>query len=482
MRFQPTIPALSIVVLAFVTVTRAADPPNADAKPDVTTISLTLRPADSPRPALRYRFQTSFLEEQPGNAAPLWLRGMLAVDEKRFGQDRAREMDRWLDKPLSQLTLDEKQLMGQYALHTSLEQAARRRTCDWNLPFADTRFVDMLLPEVSKAREIGRWIAVDARRKLADGEIDKALDSVKIGFTLARHTNAGETLINALVAGLIVETQCRQIESLVELEKAPNLYWALTDLPRPIIEVGPALRIESATPYYLFPSLKHAGDLENLTQEQADRMLYGLITEFSDSYKFMGLEGQPTLEQKAWMNRATAMAMVLAGSGTARKEMLARGWTEKKLDSLSPSHVILVHTIQTYDELQDELFKAARLPYAEAAPVVERAMKELKAAKSREVLPLAATLLPAFDRTFASVARTQQHVDLLRTIEAIRLYAAKHDGRLPQRLEQITEVPVPTDPVTGKAFSYTLDGETGTLEGATAIGKPKRVYRLRVAK
>jgi hypothetical protein len=410
---------------------------------------------------------------------------MFELDEKRFSQDRHREIDRWLANPLSELTKDDKETMSEYGrLPVSLEQAVRRRNCDWGLPFADTRFVDMLLPEVSKARDLGRWTAVHARLQMSRGDIDKTIESLRTGFTLARHTNGGETLINALVAGLIVELQCRQIESLVELPGAPNLYWALTELPRPIVQLWPALHIEGATPYYLFSSLKHAPNLATLTREQADRSLHGLIAEFSDSFKFMGLEGQPTLEQKAWMNRATATAMVMANAGAARKEMLARGWAEQKLDELSTSQMLLIHTMRTYEELHDELFKAARLPYYEAAPSIERASKDLAAARQREALPLASTLLPAVNRVFATAARTQQHVDLLRCVEAVRLYAARHDGQLPARLEGITEVPLPIDPVSGKPFAYKVEGDTATLEGATAeaSGKARRVYRLRIAR
>jgi hypothetical protein len=484
MRHSHSLAACSIGLFVLSTAAVAADPPKADAKPETVTISLSVRPAVLPRPALRYRFQTGFLEESPGNAAPLLLKAMFEIDERRFGEDRRREIDRWLSKPLSELTKDERERMGQYGMHVSLEQAARRRHCEWSLPFADTRFVDMLLPEISRSMDLGRWIAVNARFQLAHGEIDKALDALRIGFTTARHTNASETLISALVAAAIVEAQCRQIESLVELPGAPNLYWALTDLPRPIIELGPALRIESVTPFYFFPSLKQvaAPKLERMTREEADRMLHGLIAEFADSYKYMGLEGPPTLEQKAWMNRTTATAMVMAKAAAARKEMLARGWSQKKLEALSTSQILLLHIVQTYEEVRDELFKAATLPYFQAAPSVERAMQELDRARSREALPLSSTLLPAFNTAFARMAHTQQHIDLLRCIEALRHHAARHDGRLPERLEQITEVPLPIDPVSGKPFSYKLDGNTATLEGAIAVGKRKRAYRLRLAK
>jgi hypothetical protein len=52
----------------------------------------------------------------------------------------------------------------------------------------------------------------------------------------------------------------------------------------------------------------------------------------------------------------------------------------------------------------------------------------------------------------------------LRVIEALRMYAADHDGALPAKLADIEEVPVPTNPATGKPFVYRLDGAKAILE------------------
>jgi hypothetical protein len=54
---------------------------------------------------------------------------------------------------------------------------------------------------------------------------------------------------------------------------------------------------------------------------------------------------------------------------------------------------------------------------------------------------------------------------VLRVFEAIRLYAANSEGKLPQRLNDITEVPVPNDPVTNEAFVYRRDPDKAFLEG-----------------
>jgi hypothetical protein len=58
-----------------------------------------------------------------------------------------------------------------------------------------------------------------------------------------------------------------------------------------------------------------------------------------------------------------------------------------------------------------------------------------------------------------------RQIAALRCVEAIRLYAAAHDGKLPAKLADITEVPVPVDPVNGKEFDYKLKEGKATLYG-----------------
>lgn len=56
---------------------------------------------------------------------------------------------------------------------------------------------------------------------------------------------------------------------------------------------------------------------------------------------------------------------------------------------------------------------------------------------------------------------------MLRLLEALRLYAAQHDARLPDRLDDVTEVPIPIDPVTGRPFEYRRDGAKARLQAPT---------------
>ena len=66
-------------------------------------------------------------------------------------------------------------------------------------------------------------------------------------------------------------------------------------------------------------------------------------------------------------------------------------------------------------------------------------------------------------------ARLDQRIALLRHVEALRLYAAEHDGALPANLSEIS-VPLPDDPFTGKPFRYEVTGDTAHLRGTPPPG------------
>ena len=60
----------------------------------------------------------------------------------------------------------------------------------------------------------------------------------------------------------------------------------------------------------------------------------------------------------------------------------------------------------------------------------------------------------------------------LRHVEALRLYAAEHDGALPRNCPTFS-VPLPDDPFTGKPFRYEVTGNTAHLRGTPPCGEEK---------
>src|SRR5262249_26478943 len=75
------------------------------------------------------------------------------------------------------------------------------------------------------------------------------------------------------------------------------------------------------------------------------------------------------------------------------------------------------------------------------------------------------TLLVAqYGKVKAAQARLDQRIGLLRCVEALRMYAAQHYGKLPAEVNGL-HLPLPVHPATGKPFSYKLEGKTAHLHG-----------------
>jgi hypothetical protein len=131
--------------------------------------------------------------------------------------------------------------------------------------------------------------------------------------------------------------------------------------------------------------------------------------------------------------------------------------------------VALLHAFLEYDRVLDETLKWQSLPYWEVRPKLLAAatrQRELrKQGPDAPALPLAAYLLPAVDKVLLAQVRTDRRIAALRCVEAVRLYAAHHGGKLPATLGDIQEVPVPPDPLTGKPFAYRAAGRKATLYG-----------------
>ena len=115
----------------------------------------------------------------------------------------------------------------------------------------------------------------------------------------------------------------------------------------------------------------------------------------------------------------------------------------------------------------DDLFKWAAVPAAQRSAGIERAERRLQhyAQQERDFATAGFTsLLPALGAMLAASERVDRQIALLRVVEAIRLYAHAHAGQLPESLERISGVPIPTDSMTGTAFHYRLDRGKAVLE------------------
>jgi hypothetical protein len=150
-----------------------------------------------------------------------------------------------------------------------------------------------------------------------------------------------------------------------------------------------------------------------------------------------------------------------------------------RLEMMSDDELIARGLTGQYREMRDDFFTACYLPWREARPQFAAAEARLRAIKSGPLVVFA-QLQPSFQRCLDAEINLDRRVAALRCVEAVRLHAASHGGKLPESLSQITEVPVPDDPATGKPFEYALDGAAAVLKAPPAPLKTPPAFRLTV--
>jgi len=452
-------------------------------------VELTLHPARPPRPALKYRLLPAFIDQFDENAALLYIKAMLMMAEsKTLGAD-TQKMSDWSALPPDKLPQkDGDELVERYgSALREVEIAARRSRCDWSLPVREVRDVfGIVLPEVQATRNIGRLLALKARLEIRAGNCDDAVATLATGYVLARHVAQGPFLVNGLVAITIASMMNAQMETLIQQPGMANLYWSLTALPQPLIDLGPAFAEEESSIYLVFPDIRELLKSKNAPPQQWLATLTAFARRFRELVSLTADDNSP--DTAFWRSLALE-AGFLATTPVSRHALIVRGRPETEVNAMSPAEVVLRDLFETYDDFRDDIFKAVNLPYWQAAPVAEKGEKALHVAltnagligKPRLALP--GLLLPALHAALLAQARGQRYLDALRCIEALRLYAAEHGGKLPASLDDIHEVPIPLNPVTGKGFNYRLEGDTAVLlaDGGGPQGRP-REYRIKTAK
>ncbi len=286
---------------------------------DGLTVEMTLHPAKAPEPAQKYQLLPKADEQTDADAALLYEKAVQALP-KNFQID---QISQWLKTPPAKLPRQQVQSTLQQFKPTLqlLEQAAKCKLCDW--PYVDD---DTLSQNMREYRTLIFFLALQMRFQITQGQYDETIGTAQAGFAMAKNLSKDPSLMRGMIGVAVSAKIFQQFEQFVQGADAPNLYWALRDLPQPFIDLTERLEMDD--------------------------------------------------------------------SGTGEK------------------------------------------------------MRSL-------------------------MNRSNRRVVALQCIEAIRLYAAAHNGKFPNELSDITQVPVPNDPVRQKPFVYRCTGYNAVLEapapkGATA--------------
>ncbi|MCH8840132.1 MAG: hypothetical protein IH831_05545, partial [Planctomycetes bacterium] len=247
---------------------------------------------------------------------------------------------------------------------------------------------------------------------------------------------------------------------LIAAPDSPNMYWALSELPRPLIDMREAIRLEMSFGPRFIPVLLEAESVEHSAEEWTRLLVEGIASS-------QELETYPDFPwpTEGPLSELTATGLTLVSYPAAKDRLIQSGISRTRVEAMAVGQVMLIDAAREWRRIADAYekwwyvdFPQAREPMREGDRVFRGGRLEGGFGRM-----LAKVLLPAIRSARNAEMRTQWQMGALRTVEAIRMHAAEA-GSLPRSLDEIKVVPVPLNPVTLKPYQYRLDGQTAVLE------------------
>jgi len=464
-------------------------------------IKITVSPATFPYPLLKYRFNAHFMELETGNAAPLYYQAW-AEYEKTYAEAEKNwyasneyfelkksgaSNDRILGELFRAVPLLPAWPNGSYPKSVSpqeeakfyrsmepvyrlLDKASRMRNADWG-HFMEYKgsllhFDETYLDHMNNARGLARYLSGKADWETRNGKYEDAVKTLRIGIALGNHVARADspTLVGMLVGIAIHGIMQDQIMTLASQPDAPNLFPALTQIILPADMFQYALQGE-----LFFPIPQNAlpivENIDKASPEDCRAQLESVVPFFFPVVPNLRNSG-PDKSSIA----AAITAVCTLCYPQARDRLLAGGRTAEEIEKISVYQVVTPYVLQEIKAAYDRVLVTATFPAGSShiAMISEERFEKIQS----PVDAYRMLLLPGLDAAKRACARQQQMYDLLKIIEAIRYYAAVHDGRLPESLQAIKEIPVATDdPMTGKPFGYKVEGRTAMIDYLWVVGK-----------
>jgi hypothetical protein len=441
----------------------------AAAEPAETVVRLTVRPAPAPKPALKYQLLPELAEMNPGN--PIQAYAKCFAEQYNFWRtkEEMQKREQWQTMPLGELPLKEMTYFNRRGPLGYADWAARLDTPDWQILLQLKRDGPLLLlPDIQGLRELGGALKVRFRIEVAERRFDDAVYTAKTMFALSRHLGEHPTLISELVGIAVGSLAVGPLEEMIPQLGSPNLYWALTDLPHPFIDLRKGVQGSRVMMTDIFAPIDEEAPMTEAQVQRAVERIRRMVKEI-----------QLMADVSKWLNRwSTDEEHVRA----TRKRLIDAGIPEGNVKQFPATQVILLDEKLEYSVWHDEVRKAMSLPYWQAVPILAAASTR-KASKDS---PFRWMDGGGYANVKRAQARLEQRLGLLRCVEALRLYAAEHDSKLPAKLDEI-KLPLPVDAVTGKPFVYELKEDKATVRGTPPKGMENNAaynvrYEVTIAK
>jgi hypothetical protein len=478
----------ALIAAVFACAAPAAAQPPVEPKDGKVTISLTLSPTAEPKPTSRFLLQPQYTDLMPGEKLAGFLKCFME-QERFFSPAEEKRRADWNTMPLAELPLEQIRMQGvldgiaydpPYArLMEFMDQAARYDRVEWNLWYNLRKDgLNALLPEVQKLRSLAQVLKLRMRAEVKAGEFAKAAQTSKTLFGLARMLERAPTLISYLVAVAISTVAVDALEEMVQQPGCPNLYWGLTDLGGPVLDIRTGAGGEVVWMAELFRTVRDAtGPLSDEQLAAVFRRIDNLFVSEQPGKK----ANMPPPPSAQYKKLAADPKFVDA----ARAYLVETGDKPDLVKTFTPLQAVFAADIRHLEAYRDDLLTTLTLPLWQTERLARAIDDDLKKRKADGTLVLAPELVPAVIKVRQRSAALDQRVAYLRVIEAIRLYANENGGRLAASLDEI-KLPMPADPATGKPFVYTVrDGGVAVLHGGnptSGIDRGSRVYEITIRK
>jgi hypothetical protein len=446
-----------------------------------TVVRMTVRPMPAPKPALKYQLLPELRELNPGNPVQGYVRCFAEQQNFFFSKQSVEDRAKYQSVPLAELPKNLHEYGGG-ALRQA-DWAARLDTADWQiLQRVQTEGMDLQLSELGPLQVLGAALHVRFRGQVAGRHFDDAVRGAKTLLALARHLGEYPTEAANRAGMSAAHLALGALEEMVQQPGCPNLYWALTDLPSPLVDLRKGAQGDCAL---LAAELRLLRDDAPMTEAQVENLvsrLSGMIgfareqagrpprsllrarlkARVQDPEKVRGARDHLVKAGSTGKGDGTSLSAPQVWMATLSERLRAAALVEK----FPPAQVILLDAKREYEVRRDEGLKLLAL-----APWQIDALAG-SAEQGHGGDGLLADLLPRVIEARRMQGRLEQRIRLLRHVEALRLYAADHKGRLPEKLSDIP-VPLPADPFTGRPFPYKVEGATAQLHGGTGRGEEK---------
>src|SRR5581483_3324511 len=227
-------------------------------------VKLTLHPVAIAQPALRFRLLPPISETRPGNAAMQYMMAaqFLPPDpESNSPSDPWNRLDQQLEMtPEAFSPAEADRALALFIPRRWVDMGARRERADWDIDFR-AEGINTILPHLNHMRALANVVALRARVAAVRGDFREAEHQMQNDFSMARQLNTQDFLVQDLVSVGIARLILDQgVENWIAQKDAPNLYWALSNLPQRFIDLNAGGSMEEAALRFTDPLFAKALD------------------------------------------------------------------------------------------------------------------------------------------------------------------------------------------------------------------------------